>query len=128
VVSAGGINAAGEQLKETMLRELQRIGLGDIWVEQLKTFDRPPQYVDGTLTVPGRDPRGRVISVAYVGLVSPDRALLPQMRPDSPGCRSMICPSWPSIMSRLSSTRSGGCGTRFCILLSPFSFYRPSSR
>jgi len=73
----GGINAAGEQLKETMLRELRRIGLGDIWVEQLKTFDRPPQYVDGTLTVPGRDPRGRVISVAYVGLVSPDRALLP---------------------------------------------------
>lgn len=65
----GVINPVNEQLKDTMLRELDRIGLGDIWVEQLKTFDRPPQYVDGTLVRPGRDPRGRVISVAYFGLV-----------------------------------------------------------
>ena len=65
----GAINPPNEQLKDTMLRELTRIGLGDVWVEQLKTFDRPPQYVDGALTVPGRDPRGRVISVAYFGLV-----------------------------------------------------------
>jgi 8-oxo-dGTP diphosphatase len=65
----GAINPAGEQLKETMLRELSRMALGDIWVEQLKTFDRPPHYVDGALRVPGRDPRGRVISVAYFGLV-----------------------------------------------------------
>lgn len=68
----GVINPAGEQLKETMLRELNRLGLGDIWVEQLKTFDRPPQYADGTLLSPGRDPRGRVISVAYFGLVPPN--------------------------------------------------------
>jgi len=69
----GAINPAGEQLKETMLRELKRLGLGDIWVEQLKTFDRPPQFVDGAVTVPGRDPRGRVISVAYFGLIPPGR-------------------------------------------------------
>jgi len=69
----GAINPAGEQLKETMLRELHRVGLGDIWVEQLKTFDRPPQYVDGALAAPGRDPRGRVVSVAYFGLVPPGR-------------------------------------------------------
>jgi 8-oxo-dGTP diphosphatase len=69
----GAINPPGEQLKETMLRELNRIGLGDIWVEQLKTFDRPPQYVDGALAVPGRDPTGRVISVAYFGLVPPEQ-------------------------------------------------------
>src|SRR5579872_1511932 len=68
----GAINPAGEQLKDTMLRELVRMGFGDIWVEQLKTFDRPPQYVDGALRVPGRDPRGRVISVAYFGLVPID--------------------------------------------------------
>lgn len=67
----GVINPSGEQLKDTMLRELYRIGLGDIWIEQLKTFDRPPQYVDGAITRQGRDPRGRVLSVAYVGLVPP---------------------------------------------------------
>ncbi len=65
----GAINPANEQLKDTMLRDLESVGLGDIWVEQLKTFDRPPQYVDGALSRPGRDPRGRVISVAYFGLV-----------------------------------------------------------
>src|SRR5579872_4249398 len=65
----GAINPPGEQLKDTMLRELDRLQLGDIWVEQLKTFDRPPHYIDGTLARPGRDPRGRVISVAYFGLV-----------------------------------------------------------
>lgn len=67
----GLINPPGEQLKDTMLGELNAIGLGEIWVEQLKTFDRPPQYVDGALARPGRDPRGRVISVAYLGLVPP---------------------------------------------------------
>ena len=67
----GAINAANEQLKDTMLRELRHMGLGDIWVEQLKTFDRPAQYVNGTLARPGRDPRGRVISVAYMGIVPP---------------------------------------------------------
>lgn len=69
----GAINPPGEQLKETMLRDLHRLGFGDIWVEQLKTFDRPPQYVGGELAREGRDPRGRVISVAYFGLVPPDR-------------------------------------------------------
>ncbi|GAC1333563.1 MAG: NUDIX domain-containing protein [Chloroflexota bacterium] len=69
----GVINPAREQIEETMLRDLHRLGFGDIWVEQLKTFDRPPQYVDGTLAREGRDPRGRVVSVAYLGVVPPDR-------------------------------------------------------
>jgi 8-oxo-dGTP diphosphatase len=79
----GAINPAGEQIEETMQHELERIGLGDVWVEQLKTFDRPPQYVGGTLAVPGRDPRGRVISVAYLGLVPPRRDWASSDEPES---------------------------------------------
>jgi 8-oxo-dGTP diphosphatase len=61
----GAINPPGEQIEETMWRELRRLGFSSqLWVEQLKTFDRPPQSIGG-VTVPGRDPRGRVISVAY---------------------------------------------------------------
>jgi 8-oxo-dGTP diphosphatase len=78
----GAINPAGEQIEETMQQELERIGLGDVWVEQLKTFDRPPQYVGGTLAVPGRDPRGRVISIAYFGLVPPGRERVSGDKPE----------------------------------------------
>jgi 8-oxo-dGTP diphosphatase len=46
------------------------------FLEQLKTFDRPEQRdAQGRVTVPGRDPRGDVISVAYLGLVPADRCL-----------------------------------------------------
>src|SRR5487761_798940 len=40
------------------------------WIEQLKTFDRP-QQVDsgGHIEVPGRDPRGDVLSVSYIAIV-----------------------------------------------------------
>jgi len=65
----GAINSSGEQIEETMWRELRSLGFGrDLWVEQLKTFDRPPQRVGGR-TVPGRDPRGRVVSVTYFATV-----------------------------------------------------------
>ncbi len=44
------------------------------WVEQLRTFDRPERRdEDGTLLVPGRDPRGDFISVAYLAVLPADR-------------------------------------------------------
>jgi hypothetical protein len=40
------------------------------WIEQLKTFDRPQQLDSvGHVVVPGRDPRGDVMSVAYIAIV-----------------------------------------------------------
>ncbi len=70
----GAINPPGEQIEVTMWRELRDLGFSqELWVEQLKTFDRPAQSVGGR-TVPGRDPRGRVISVAYFAIVQPEAA------------------------------------------------------
>ncbi|MEO0733102.1 MAG: NUDIX hydrolase, partial [Bacteroidota bacterium] len=56
----GGFVDMEEDLESAALRELEEeTGVKDLFVEQLYTF--------GT---PGRDPRGRVISVAYFALVN----------------------------------------------------------
>ena len=56
----GGFVDMDEDLEASALRELEEeTGVRDLFVEQLYTF--------GT---PGRDPRGRVISVAYFALVN----------------------------------------------------------
>ena len=56
----GGFIDINEGLKDAALRELEEeTGVTDVFIEQLFTF--------GT---PGRDPRGRVITVAYYALVN----------------------------------------------------------
>ena len=56
----GGFVNMDETLEEAALRELEEeTGVSDVFIEQLFTFGNP-----------GRDPRGRVISIAYYALVN----------------------------------------------------------
>jgi 8-oxo-dGTP diphosphatase len=60
----GGFILEGESLEQAALRELrEETGVPDVYLEQLYTFGDP-----------GRDPRGRVITVAYYALIAMDRA------------------------------------------------------
>jgi 8-oxo-dGTP diphosphatase len=55
----GGFVHMDEDLEEAARRELlEETGLSNIYLEQLSTFGQP-----------GRDPRGRVVTIAYVALV-----------------------------------------------------------
>lgn len=56
----GGFVDMDEDLEASALRELEEeTGVRDVFIEQLYTFGQP-----------GRDPRGRVVSVAYFALVN----------------------------------------------------------
>jgi 8-oxo-dGTP diphosphatase len=67
----GGLRCPGTSL-DAQARALQ-VGLTGVeggWIEQLKTFHRPQQLdAGGRVVVPGRDPRGDVLSVAYIAIV-----------------------------------------------------------
>lgn len=59
----GGFVRIDESLDDAARRVLRdKGGLRDLWLEQLYTFGDP-----------GRDPRMRIVSVAYVALVAPER-------------------------------------------------------
>jgi 8-oxo-dGTP diphosphatase len=59
----GGFVEIGESLEQAAARELQEeVGVTNVYLEQLYTFGDPK-----------RDPRGRVISVAYFALVDAER-------------------------------------------------------
>lgn len=67
----GDLRCPGTSL-DSQARALQaRItGVEGGWVEQLKTFHRPQQLDSaGRVVVPGRDPRGDVLCVAYLAIV-----------------------------------------------------------
>jgi 8-oxo-dGTP diphosphatase len=60
----GGFVEIDEGLEEAAVRELrEETGIGDIWLTQLHAFGRPD-----------RDPRERVISVAYYGMIPFERS------------------------------------------------------
>lgn len=62
----GGFVLEDESLDQAALRELkEETGVGDVYLEQLYSFGDP-----------GRDPRGRVITIAYHALISADRSPL----------------------------------------------------
>lgn len=79
----GGFVGLDEPLEAAVARVLAaKVGLDGIFTEQLATFGAP-----------GRDPRGRVISVAYYALV-PGGALAVAGRPPMPALAAKVTVPW----------------------------------
>jgi 8-oxo-dGTP diphosphatase len=69
----GGFVEIDESLEEAAYRELEEeTGLSGVRLEQLHAFGAPD-----------RDPRGRIISVSYVGVIPPGQSLTLQAQSDA---------------------------------------------
>ncbi|MDX1659581.1 MAG: NUDIX domain-containing protein [Nitriliruptorales bacterium] len=65
----GTFSRPDETLEESPRRALRdKAGLEGVYLEQLATYDQPPHG-----EAPGRDPRGRVVSVAFLALIGAGR-------------------------------------------------------
>jgi 8-oxo-dGTP diphosphatase len=70
----GEFRRPGQSVDELAREVLERTtGVERAWVEQLATFDRPVVVGERGVVTPGRDPRGEVLSVAYMAVVGADR-------------------------------------------------------
>lgn len=65
----GTFSRPDERLDESPRRALEeKASITGVYLEQLASYDRP-----GRPGAPGRDPRGRVVSIAYLALVAAER-------------------------------------------------------
>jgi 8-oxo-dGTP diphosphatase len=73
----GGFIRMDESLEEAALRELrEETGVQEVYLEQLYTYGNP-----------GRDPRGRIVTVVYFALVPAGRAEQPEAGSDAASAR-----------------------------------------
>lgn len=74
----GTFSRPDETLEDSPHRALRdKTGVRDVHLEQLATYDQP-----GRPGVPGRDPRGRVVSVAFLALLPPSALAMVRDDPD----------------------------------------------
>lgn len=83
----GGFVQMEETLEEAALRELrEETGVQDLYLEQLYTYGDP-----------GRDPRGRVVTVAYFALIPTGNAAPPDAGSDAASARWFPVQDYPPL-------------------------------
>ena len=101
----GGFMKMDESAEEGALRELQEeTGLEGAYIRQFHTF-----------TAPQRDPRERVITIAYYALVRMQEVKGAMMLPMRDGLLLMKCRSWLSTTTRYSARLNRHCVSRYTL-------------